>query len=156
MELCELVSPGEDSLISAVSETTGNHGFSHSSSAFGAADHERFSEMDRFSEMKSLQTSAQKSALLSPLSQGSAHWRDKEFMMERLSIGVISDHKVVITDMSSQGISTSLARDPVICLPTDKPHPTLSVQNQVQNRGERDSHLCPAAQVLLTLRRRGD
>lgn len=59
MELCELVLPGEDSLFLTVSEMTGTHGFSHSSSAFGAVVHERFSEMDHFSEIISLQISAQ-------------------------------------------------------------------------------------------------
>lgn len=42
MELCESVSPREDSLFLTVSEMTGTHGFSHSSSAFGAVVHERW------------------------------------------------------------------------------------------------------------------
>lgn len=71
MELCESVLPGEYSLFLTVSELTRTHGFSHSSSAFGDVVHERFSEMDHFSEIISLQISAQWG--LRPLSQGSAH-----------------------------------------------------------------------------------
>ncbi len=72
-KLCKSVSSGKNSLFSAVSEAAGPHDFCHSSSAFRATVHERFSEMGCFSEMKSLQTFTQKGACLSPMPKGSAH-----------------------------------------------------------------------------------
>ncbi len=72
-ELCKSVSSGENSLFSIVSEAAGPHGVCHSSSAFGATVHERFSEMGCFSEIKSLQTFTQKGAGLSPMPKGTAH-----------------------------------------------------------------------------------
>ncbi len=70
-----------------MSEVAGPHGLSHNSSTFGAAVHERFSEMDCFSEIKSLQTSAKVGVHISPMSQISAHLAGQDISDGRCANG---------------------------------------------------------------------